>query len=897
MDRDASKEAGTASAAGLVYQRTLDDIRADFEHGKSGRDAIAARTSAADTLVLALWAAAQNENRQATESIALFATGGYGRKELFPLSDLDLLFVLRDAGQEKLAKPAIRKVCQQLWDAGVRVSPVTRALAECDRFDPDNLEFTLSLLDLRPLTGDEAMTYKLRREMLPRLIERERRALFTGLAAMTRERHARYGNTLFHLEPNIKDCPGGLRDANVCGWIRMLTESFITEASREQALPRVFRGAVAVAEAPMPAEETREFTAAFDFLASVRCFLHLRNGRDTNTLDWKSQDAAAAAGVGIDRGAGQADAAYWMQIYFRHARTIERTLLQRIDDLPQESSLLDKLPQAFRRKAAATVEGFRVDRGRLVLDAAVNGEDPARDPDIVLKIFEAMAKTGVRIAAETENRLEGALPILSAHLEEGPGLWNHLRTILCGRHAGVALRSMHAMGILELMVPEFHAIDALVIRDAYHRYTVDEHTFVLIDTLHGLETTPAAPTAMEAWRAPFYAIQKDLEHPELLYLAALLHDTGKGRSTGEHTTESARMALSVLSRLELDAYERPLVLGLIENHLEMSAALRRDIFDAETVRAFASKVQTPEELRMLTLFTYADINAVHPDALTPWKAENLWRLYIATSNHLDRNIDDERVDSRVSSELVHRVTGLLPGKTKEVLAFLEGFPQRYLRTRSPEQIRTHFEMVSRLDVDAVQLDFRYSPERSDVTLVTRDQAMLFARVAGALAGWGMNIVTADAFSNAQGIVVDTFRFTDGYRTLEMNPQEHARFVKSVHDAMLAEGTADRMLASRKRTRKNAPLVTVETKVEFDTKSSTHSTLLQVIAQDTPGLLHALAVTLGEARCNIEVAMIDTEGETAIDVFYLTRDGQPLPDGDLEEICERVKAAILANSAA
>src|SRR6187402_2491996 len=156
MDRDPSKEAGTASAAGLTYQRTMDDIRADFERLKSGRDAIAARTSAADTLVLALWEAAQRENRQATESIALFATGGYGRKELFPLSDLDLLFVLRDAGQEKLAKPAIRKVCQQLWDAGVRVSPVTRALPECDRFAPDNLEFTLSLLNLRPLTGDVA---------------------------------------------------------------------------------------------------------------------------------------------------------------------------------------------------------------------------------------------------------------------------------------------------------------------------------------------------------------------------------------------------------------------------------------------------------------------------------------------------------------------------------------------------------------------------------------------------------------------------------------------------------------------------------------------------------------------------------------------------------------------
>ena len=184
---------------------------------------------------------------------------------------------------------------------------------------------------------------------------------------------------------------------------------------------------------------------------------------------------------------------------------------------------------------------------------------------------------------------------------------------------------MHALGVLELLMPEFHGIDALVIRDAYHRYTVDEHTFVLIDTLHGLEEEPG-PGATE-WRIA--AGQDDCascEHPALLYLAALLHDTGKGRAGDDHATESARMAESVMERLEMDPYDQAMVLQLIETHLEMSAALRRDIFDAETVRAFAGKVQTHEALRMLTLFTYADISAVHPDALTPWKAENLWRL-------------------------------------------------------------------------------------------------------------------------------------------------------------------------------------------------------------------------------------------------------------------------------
>ena len=269
---------------------------------------------------------------------------------------------------------------------------------------------------------------------------------------------------------------------------------------------------------------------------------------------------------------------------------------------------------------------------------------------MVLKVFAAMARTGATLGRDAEERLSQALPQLSAHLEEGPTLWHRLREILTGRDAGRALRSMHALGVLDLLIPEFHGIDALVIRDAYHRYTVDEHTFVLIDTLHGLENPQTG--AMGEWSTRFRTLLQELSSPELLYLVALLHDTGKGRDTGDHARESMRMAKGVLERLELDSYESGLVMEVIQNHLEMSAALRRDIFDAETVRAFAGKVLTPEALRMLTLFTFADINAVHPDALTPWKAENLWRLYMATANYLDRNVDDERVGTG-QSELVH----------------------------------------------------------------------------------------------------------------------------------------------------------------------------------------------------------------------------------------------------
>lgn len=883
-----------AAEAVLRYKQRILAMRERFEKEPDGRVAIAERASAADELVQLLWTEALSQHGDLLRDVAVLAVGGYGRQELFPFSDLDLLFLLKETSQEKGVKPAIRAISQHLWDAGIRLSPLTRSLAECDRLDPDNIEGMLSLIDARAITGNEALSYKLRREQTPRLIERERRTLLSGIARLVKERHAKYGNTLFHLEPNIKDCPGGLRDANVCGWLRKINENAITEANRAEALPRIFR----TATIPPPVrEESVEnnnlFTAAIDFLAAVRCFLHFRQGRDNNTLDWRSQDAAATAGIGLGTHAGVADAAYWMQLYFRHARTIERQLTQRLDDIPKESSFLDRF--TLRRGTPAGDEGgYRIERGRIVLNPPDANGDPAHDPETIMRIFDTVAQTGLRLSSNTEIRIEDALPILSMEMDEGIALWTQFKRVLNGPYAGTALRAMHTLGILELIMPEFHGIDALVIRDAYHRYTVDEHTFVLIDTLHGLGAAQTGP--MTEWAKRFDGIRREINHPELLYLAALLHDTGKGRAGEDHAIESSRLATSVLSRWEIDAYERSLVLGLIENHLEASNALRRDIFDAETVRAFADKVQTPEELRMLILFTYADINAVHPDALTPWKAENLWRLYISTSNYLDRNIDEERVDSRVSSELVRRVTALAGNDAKDVMAFLEGFPQRYLRTRSPEQIRNHFLMAKKLDQDAMQIDFHGSPERNDITLVTRDRAGLFSRVSGALAGWGMNIVSADAFANAHGVVVDSFRFTDSFRTLELNPGELDRFLQSIHDAM-QDGTAmEKMLKSRRRTRRRTPLVEVETKVEFDSDSSSHSTLMQVVAQDTPGLLHAIAVALSEQTCNIEVAVIDTEGEMAIDVFYLTRNTQPLPETDFPAIRKAVESAIAVNAA-
>ncbi len=849
-------------------------IQEDFEKTNAGLAFLRARADLVDSLVIRLYQEFIAADPQEPRHLCLVGLGGYGRRELFPHSDIDLLFLTEDGSESSTYRDAIATFLRMLWDLRMRVGNSTHTLAECGRLYRDNLEFNVSLLDLRYLAGDPDLYTRLRSTAVPHMVARDRQDLVRNLVELTGQRHAKYGNTIFHLEPNLKDSPGCLRDFHVCRWLARIEE--LGRNGRWTPPAELW-----------PERDRPAAQRAFAFLADARCFLHYHYGRDDNQLSYDAQAKAAARGVGEKLSDGLAPAD-WMRIFFRQARAVDQLAAQLMDELAPARSALYALYQDWRSRLSNA--DFAVVRGRIF---ARHPTAFAQDPLLLLRLFEMVARHGLPLSRETEKLVESELERTGVEALRPSQLWQYFARILVLPYAAEALRNMHRLGLLTRLFPEFHAIDSLVIRDFYHRYTVDEHSFMTLENLHRLLRERAQPTGGEraaagrVWERKFAEILSEIEQPELLYLTLLFHDVGKGfPEMDDHIQGSLQALEGIRSRLDLAEDDWQSVRFLIASHLEMSAASqRRDVFDPETVRGFAKVVGAVERLKMLCLLTYADICAVNPEAMTPWKAELLWQLYASTANYLTRSVDDERlrIGGASSGEMEKILAGLgTPAAAEALRSFLEGFPRRYTATHTPEQIAGHFELARRLADEPIAAEIHARDGHFELTVITADRPYLFASITGTLAAWGMSIVKADAFSNAVGMILDTFKFVDLHRTLELNPSEGDRFRQNLVDVLNGTLELEKLLGGRARAEAAAqPKTGVATRVRFDRVSSSHSTLLELIAQDRPGLLFDVSSVLADQRCNIEVALIDTEGQRAIDVFYLTCRGAKL-DPSTEE---------------
>ena len=843
-----------------IYAEGSAKIEKRFERTCDGKAAIRERAALIDSVVIGTWNHVIAGDG-ALEGFCIAAMGGYGRRALFPYSDIDLLFLCeKESNEEFLSKKVIAPLSQLLWDLHLRVSPTTRTLAECGKLHRNNIEFNISLLDCRHICGDEKLFQRLRTRVLPGMILRESQALMQELTGLARARHLKYGQTLFHLEPNIKDGPGGLRDYQVACWLAQIAEM---KHSREWKDPVQL----------LPLSLRADALDAVDFLDALRCFLHYRQGRDLNVLTYELQSEAALLGIGVKENPGVSPSE-WMRIYYRRARAIHR-LAVLFDEIPRRKSPLSRLLGA--RRSHLSGADFNILDGRISLRQAGALEEPR----LMFRLFEFVAGHDFKLTAETEDAAAAALPRIQKWLSTGPDIWEYFRKVLTLRYAASALRAMHRVGLLGLLFREFQLIDSLVIRDYYHRYTVDEHSLVTIENLHGLASKHGSQDRR------FRDILSSLEHPDLLYLSLLFHDVGKGMPNESHVEGSLEAIQGVFERLRLDSFSRETVAFLIAHHLRMSATLlRRDIFDPEAVRDFAKIVGTIEHLKMLTLFTYADIKAVNPEALTPWKAEMLWQLCAATENYLNRSVDDQRM--YVAGADAQQLDRLIPTGEDAVEAdrfrnFLDGFPRRYLLTHSAAEISAHYRMYRRLGHSTAEVSVTKRDQYYELVLVTQDRPFLFTKIVGTLSSWGMNILKADVCANRKEIALDALRFSDRFQTLDHNPSEVIRLKQQLVAAISGELDVAQLMKRKFHPEKRPPKVSVETRIHMDNECSSHSTVVEIVALDRPGLLYDVSSTFAEHGFNIEVGLIDTEGGTATDVFYVTEKGAKLTPARQHEL--------------
>jgi len=755
---------------------------------------------------------------------AVLAVGGYGRRHLFPYSDVDVLVLFESERQLAAAKEAIAAFLQQLWDSALRVSHSVRTLAECLEVHDQNTELNVSLLDQRYLAGDRAL-YAALAGKLPRFIQSNREELVRNLARLTRQRHAKYANTIHHLEPNVKESPGGLRDYQLVRWFGQL---------RQQ-------------EPERPLEE------AFLYFAQVRCFLHGLAGRDDNVLSFDAQDAIAEQWYG-------GDAALAMREYYRHARTVYRAAGQALD--ASEAQLSSLFAQFRDWRARLENADFSVHRERAHFRAPLQLET---DPALGLRLFEFTARHGIRPSAEAERQIEARLPNLRRRFSESLPVWAEMSRILSLPHAPMAVRAMHESEILTAVFPELEGIDCLVIRDFYHRYTVDEHTLV---ALQGLCNATGS----------YRQLLGEVEQPSLLMFALLFHDSGKSASAAGHVPRSVELAEAAMLRIQMPPRERDMVRFLIARHLDLSSAMQaRDLFDPQTIRDLAARVETVERLKALTLLTYADIGAVNPEAMNSWRAGQLWQLYLMTYNELTRELETNRIEAVAAPP--------------ERAGFLEGFPTRYLRTHTESEIGHHLALDAVQRQRGVAVEVRRLESAWQMTLLAGDRPGLFAAVAGTLAGFGMNILRAEAFSNRRGLVLDTFLFADPNRTLDLNPSEVDRLSTVTERVVTGKKDVRDLLKNRPKPRPLSRKARIPATVAFDPDASDAATLIEIVAEDRPGLLYDLASAISGSGANIEVVLVDTEAHKAIDVFYVTAGGKKLAPEMREKLGAELRAKI------
>ena len=840
--------AALLAAAKDIHSGLKDDLAEEFDLGRDGAVYVGRHALGMDQILEALLSAIMV--RHGNAGLALVAVGGYGRGELAPLSDIDLL-VLTAKESDPAADVIVEQLLYLLWDLGLKVGHAKRTVPDTIRSSREDHTILTGLIEMRFIAGD-APLYKKLETAFQKELGRIKPGDFAEIKLAERDaRHQKHGATRYMVEPNVKEGKGGLRDLHTLFWIAKL-------AYRADSIIDI------VDKGVLRETEARRFAAAQRFLWTVRCHLHLLAGRPEERLDFDAQMSIAPR-MGFAARGGMRDVERFMKRY--HLATRDVGSLTRIICAAMETD--------FRKRRISLAEDFRpgqhfghftIRAGRINLDKDLMFRD---EPLRMLQIFHLALEQNADIHPQALQRITRGLPWLGEATRRDPEATAEFLGILTSRrNPERVLRLMNESGVLGRFLPDFGKIVAMMQFDMYHSYTVDEHTIKVIGVLHNIGTGGLAETAPVAT-----SVMPEIESRLVLFVAALLHDIAKGRD-GDHSELGAELALELCPSLGLSQEETETVSWLVRHHLLMSkTAFRYDLNDPKTIDDFAAIVQSPERLKLLLVLTVADIRGVGPTIWNGWKAALMRDLYYQTDAVL-RGADAAVIAAGNAEVARDIVRGRLDGwSDEEFAAYAAMMPRQYWTGFDTESQLRHAGLgrtFRSMDVPLLA-DFRQVEDKNvtELTLLTIDDAGLFSRIAGAVAGHGINIAGARITTCADGTVLDVFQL----QTTSNEPVTDERLLGRVKTSIekAVSGTLRPQAALRERWQSLPERVRhlpVPSRVILSNRISSTHTVIEVNGRDMPGLLHRLTRALAELGLQIQTATVSTYGERVVDVFYV-----------------------------
>ena len=860
--RDLGDPGSTGARRGF-WESRMEELRGAHQAGAGGLETAAAIAATADAVVLDAWETGAGPHRDARHALA--ALGGYGRGEMAPRSDVDLLFLF--ARERHKRAELIAGVLHPLWDLGFDIGHSSRTVAECVDMARD-LESCTAMLDARLLAGDAELFADFRKRLRARLPK--------GTPARLRKLHLERGahaGSVQLLEPNVKESPGGLREIHLLEWA-------------VKAGGRAAGGAADLGRC-LDEQEMRDLDSGRDFLWRVRHELHFSMGRRHDVLENEIKPLVARNLGYLDRAVG-AEGELPRRGDLLRVGTPDRTGADRGRELAVEAFLRDYYLHARRAFHAARLGLDRLAAAprkgrRLLLEPGVAAVDNqielpegagwlAADPLRMLSIFRLSQTRRLSLSEPVCRLLRQSLRLIDDEVRRHPGARDlFLRILERRRHTAATLRQMHDLGVLGAYLPEFGDLTCLVQYDIYHVYTVDEHTLVGLEKLEELLRGDGPPPLVEAAAA--------IERKDLLFLGMLLHDIGKSRRE-EHVSVGLRMGAELCERIGLPEADTRQVLFLIENHQEMVViSKRRDLDDHRMIADFAGRFEDPEWLRALYVMSYADLSAVAGDAWTEWQGALLWELYHKTAEQLasGRQSLEGRARARAIVEgHLEQVRGRwAPAKAAAFEAHVERLPERYLRAYDLSQIERHLALVEARASggERVLLEFVERADHTEVAVCAGDQRHLLAEICGVLAVHDIDILRADVQTRDDDVVIDTFHVTDVDGAAALPPWKKERLGRRLDQVIGGELAVDDLFArySANWSRRGERPVRAP-QVRFENQVSDRYTVVDVNAQDAVGLLYTITHCLGEQGCDIHMAIIDTVADRATDAFYVVDAG-------------------------